>query len=399
MRGIHEKTLLQVVLYGLPMVKLNLPGSRLVAPAPGGSSAVAMDLPNVASGPGLAKGLKTGTLPVVPNLTQEFRTLDVVGSNDTVVASFFRGSSGLVTTPGEPVRPLESFAIGRPEGLVRGVGLRRAAYVDPNDFLPFTGAPATETRGVHGSFSTPVFYPIQPWNINQMGAVCEATGGTVFNAFPTQFVSSESDPAEGILPKYARMEFKVFYCPATTEEALANPPAINVVASTVSPTAIAFSVETAAPASAGIGTWTGSFLLNGADAAMIRFVVQAANGFGAVAANTNFGRTFVPGTSTLDGIGRLNTPTIITFQPPPATSGFYRATLPLTAQLVAGGVPLADKLVQFRLGPAVKSVKTNSRALRRRTSCSTPNPAPTRWKRILAVTPPIKTKLLQPHLL
>ncbi len=395
MRGIHEKTLLQVVLYGLPMVKLNLPGSRLVAPVSSGSTAVVMDLPNVTAGPGLAKGLKTGTLPIVPNLTQEFRTLDVVGSNDTVVASFFRGSSGLVTTPGEPVRPLESVAIGRPEGLVRGVGLRRASYVDVGDFLPFTGAPATETRGVHGSFSTSVFYPIQPWNLNQMGAVCEGTTGTVFNAFPTQFVSAGSDPARGILRKYGRMEFTVFYCPATTEEALANPPAINVVASTVSPNAIAFSVETAAPASAGvhdvwitytglpgsphygrwesspltspgsngIGTWTGSFPLNGADAAKMRFIVQAANGFGAVAANTNFGRTFVPGTSTLDGIGQLNTPTTVTFQPAPAAGGFYRATIPLSAQLLGGGAPLAGKMIQFRLGPAIKSVITNSQGV------------------------------------
>jgi len=394
MRGIHEKTLLQVVLYGLPMVKLNLPGSRLVAPVASGSTAVPMVLP-VTSGPGFAKGLKTGTLPIVPNLTQEFRTLEVVGSSDTVVASFFRGSSGLVTTPGEPVRPLESVAVGRPDGLVRGVGFRKASYVDLNDFLPFTGAPATETRGVHGSFSTPVFYPIQPWNLNQIGAVCDAIGGTVFNAFPTQFVSAGTDPAKGILRKYARMEFTVFYCPATTEEALANPPAINVVASTVSPTAIAFSVEAAAPASAGvhevwitytglpgsphygrwesfpltspgstgIGTWNGSFLLNGADATKIRFIVQAANGFGAVAANTNFGRTFVPGASTLDGIGQLNTPTTLTFQPAPAAGGLYRATIPLSAQLVAGGVLLADKLIQFRLGPAIKSVKTNSQGI------------------------------------
>ncbi len=397
MRGIHEKTLLQVVLYGLPMVKLNLPGTRLIKPANNGAGDIGAVSEVAVGTPGRAQGLRTGTLSFKPTLTRENRTLDVVGTTNTVIASYFRGADGQVSIPGEPVRPLESFNVSRPEGLVRGVGFRGGLYTDLADFLPFTGAPATESRGVHGSFSTSVFYPIQPWNLNQIGVLCDGNGFAALNTFPTQFLSSGSDPAKGILRKYDQLQFTVFYCPATTEAALANPPAINVVASTMSAAGITFAIEAAstvgagvqevwitytglpgsplhgrwqsftlnAPANAttGIGTWTGTLAVTDTSAANLRFIVQAANGVGGVTASTNFGRYFVPGTSTLDGIGALGTPTTVTFDPAPQSGGFYRATIPLSARLVSGGVPLADKLIQFRLGPAIRSVKTDGQGV------------------------------------
>lgn len=387
MRGIHEKTLLQVVLYGLPMVKVNLPGARLTPSVPAGDVGATVAVP---TGPGVAQGLRTGNLAFAPALTRVDRTLDVVGTQTTIVASYFRGSDGLVALPGEPVRPLESFNVTRPEGFVRGIGFRSGQYTDLAGFVPFTGAPATETRGVHGSFSTAVFYPVRPWNLNQMGAVRDTNGSSELNVFPTQFLSDAPDSATGTLRRYDQMQFTVFYCPATTEAALANPPAINVVASTVSPTAVIFAIEAAATVGAGVqevwitytglpgsphygkwqsltltppanavagdGIWTGSLPLNGANPALIRFMVQAANGVGAVSANTNFGRYFVPGTSTLDGVGVTATATAITFVAPlPPAGALYRASVPLSARLVAGAAGLAGKRILFRVGPAVES--------------------------------------------
>lgn len=394
MRGIHEKTLLQVVLYGLPMVKMNLPAPRLSPPIPGADIPAVTPVP---SGPGLVHGLRTGALAFSPALTRVDRTLDVVGSTATVVASYFRGSDGVVAVPGEPVRPLESFNVTRPEGLVRGIGFRGGNYTDLAGFIPFTGAPATETRGVHGQFSTEVFYPVRPWNLNQMGVVCDGDGIADLNTFPAQFRSDGIDTLTGTLRRYDQMQFTVFYCPSVTEAALANPPAFNVVASTVSPTAVSFAIETAATAGAGvqevwitytglpgsphygkwqsltlaapagiptgIGTWTGTLPLNGADASLIRFIVQAANGIGAVAANTNFGRFFTPGTSTLDSVGTLGSPTTVTLVAPVPTSGNYRATLPLSARLTTGGAALAGKRIRFRIGPAIQSAVTDATGL------------------------------------
>lgn len=391
MRGIHEKTLLQVALYGLPMVKINMPGARLTPPAPGGD--VAGVIP-IASGPGVVHGLKAGTLSFVPVLTRVNKTLDVVGTTNTIVASYFLGSDGFAAIPGEPVRPLESFNVSRPEGLVRGVGFRSGDYVDLPGFVPFTGAPATETRGVHGQFWTDVFYPVRPWNLNQIGEVAEANGIARLNTFPTQYLSDFAESATGTLRQYGKMEFKLFYCPAVSEAALANPPAINVVSSFASPTAVTFAIDVAASVGAGvqevwvtytgrpgssfhgkwqffalnapsnaptgIGTWTGVLPLNGADSTQMLFMVQAANGIGAVAASTNFGRYFVVGTSTLDGIGIVGTPTTVVLQDPIPATGFYRVSIPLKAKLTSGGNVLVGKRVQFRLGPVIKTAMTDA---------------------------------------
>ena len=392
MRGIHEKTLLQVTLYGLPMVKFNYPGARLDAPAPGGDVAF---VSAVTSGPGSAQNLGAGELVFNPTLTRVDRTLDIVGSTDTITASYFNGSDGIVSIPGEPVRALESFNVSRPEGLVRGVGFRGGAYTDLGGFVPFTGAPATETRGVHGRFSTEVFYPTRLWNLNQIGELCEASGISELNTFPTQFLSDGPESATGTLRGFGQMHFTVFYCPETSAAALANPPAINVVASTVSEAGIEFAIETAATAGVGvqevwvtytglpgspyygtwqsltldppagptgIGTWTGLLpLAPGADPGMVRFIVQAVNGIGAVAQSTNFGREFIPGTSTLDGVGITGAVTTLTLEGTVPDSGYYRSGLPLQARLVDGsGQPVASKWIQFRLGSLTKSAVTNA---------------------------------------
>ncbi len=392
LRGIHEKTLVQVTLYGLPMVRLNLPGTRLTEPA--AAPDVATVVP-VAAGPGAARGLARAELDVNPLLTRVDRALDVVRSTTTVTASYYRGSDGVVSLPGEPVRPLESFHVSRPEGLVRGLGFRGGTYVDEAGFRPFTGAPATETRGVHGTFATEVFFPARPWNLNQIGELTALGGRTDLNVFPAQYVSVAPGVDTGTLRRYGQMRFTIFYSAQRSLAALANPPALNVVASEVGSAGIAFAIEAAAAAEAGvqevwvtytglpgsplygawqsfgltppaaatgIGTWTGTLPLPaGADAGLVRFMVQAANGFGAVALSTNFGRYFRPGTSTLDGSGAAGTPTTLHWVAPVPASGTYRSSVPVRATLRdPAGAPLAGQRVRFRLGPVVAEATTDT---------------------------------------
>jgi len=119
-----------------------------------------------------------------------------------------------------------------------------------------------------------------------------------------------------------------------------------------------FTLTRPANVASGIGTWTGILPLNGADPTKVRFFVQAVNGIGAAAANTNFGRYFLLGTSTLDGIGTVGTPTSLVFVAPVPTSGFYRADIALQARLTGAG-PLAGKRIQFRIGSVTRSVLTD----------------------------------------
>jgi hypothetical protein len=395
MRGIHEKSLLQVVLYGLPMIKMNLPGARLPTVTVAGS--VTSTTP--ATGPGAAHSLAVGTLAVTPNLTRVDRTLDVVGTDITIVASYYVGKDGSVSMPGEPLRPLETFNVSRPAaGLTRGVGFRSGQYVDATGFVPFTGAATTETRGVHGQFETEVWYPVLTWTLNQISELCDADGFSALNTFATQFLSDGPDQNTGTLRRYTQMSYSVFYCPEISEGALANPPAINIVSSSVDASGAHFSAEVAATEAAGvqevwvtytgmpgspfhgmwqsmtltapgtasgIGTWTGTLPLpSGSDPASVRYFVQAVNGVGAVAASTNFGRYFKLGESTLDGIGIIGDPTNVTFIGTVPAGGAYRAIVPLQARLTdTNGNPMAGARILFRLGPAVKAGQTDANGI------------------------------------
>src|SRR5262249_35822768 len=130
-------------------------------------------------------------------------------------------------------------------------GFRGGQYADLSGFTPFTGAPATETRGVHGQFWTEVFYPVRPWNLNQIGDV-GGSGISQLNVFPTQFVSDGLESATGILRRFQQMQFTVYYCPAVSEASLANAPAINVVASSIGTSSATFSIDVAASVGAGV---------------------------------------------------------------------------------------------------------------------------------------------------
>jgi hypothetical protein len=374
------------------MIKMNLPGTRL--PSVPVASSIASTTP--AAGPGAAHSLAVGTLAVTPNLTRVDRTLDVVGTNSTIVATYYVGKDGSVSMPGEPLRPLETFNVSRPSaGLTRGVGFRSGQYVDATGFVPFTGAATTETRGVHGQFETEVWYPVLPWTLNQMSELCGANGFSALNTFATQFLSDGPDMNTGTLRRYTGMSYSIFYCPETSEGALANPPAINIVSSSVDGSGAHFSAQVAATQAAGvqevwvtytglpgspfhgkwqsltltapgtpsgIGTWTGTLALPaGSDPAKVRYFVQAVNGVGAVAASTNFGRYFKLGESTLDGIGIIGDPTYVTFIGTVPTGGAYRAIVPLQARLTdMNGNPMAGTRILFRLGPAVKAGQTDA---------------------------------------
>jgi hypothetical protein len=390
MRGIHEKSLVQATLYGLPMVKLALPGERLT-PSTESSGVTAT---TAVGGVGSTFALQVGNLVVEPTFVLTNSSLDVIGTGGTVVASYLRGGDGVVTLPAEPVRPLEAIGISNPVGLPRGVGFRGGLYTDLAAFLPLTGAPATEIRGVHGAFLSEVFFPVRPWNVNHIGLFCGNSGGSVLNVFPAQYLSDGPAATTGTMRRHDRMEFSIYYSPNRSADALANPPAINVVSSELDGADVVFSVDAAAALSVGvqevwvtytglpgspdhgrwqslsltppattdgIGTWTGRLVGAASRAAEMRYFVQAVNGVGVVALNSNFGRFFEVPSSTLDAVGRITVPTSLSFLDPVPSSGAYRERVTVRSRLLDDqGAPIVGRRVTFRLGSQTASAPTDS---------------------------------------
>ncbi len=401
MRGIHEKSIIQTTLYGLPMFKIDMPGARL----PDSSEGTVPSLNPVAAtlNPGLSLGLVTSDLSLYPDLrepvsTEEspyplpLRNIEVedASSDDAyVLARWFTGRQGFISNPAEPVRPLETYLVGMDNTLLRGVGFRGGEYHDLYDFLPLTGAPTTEIRGVYGNFFSEVWYPVQPWSLNYFGAICGGTDGqTRLNVYPSQYLAYGGGILGGIMRNFDSMDFRLYYSDnaevygADTEypsiPALSGPPTIAKVRSEegADGDSVLFDITILGNPAAGIQeawiTWTsptgpgdsgswqsldleqdavdstrwkGILPLNGIPSGDLRFMVQAASGTGLVSLSTNYGRYYEVGVDEQSA----RTPTSISLLNPPAGAA-YKDSLPLQAALSVEGQPLAGVRVGFRIG-------------------------------------------------
>src|SRR5213075_1506434 len=87
-----------------------------------------------------------------------------------------------------------------------------------------SGAPATDMRGVHAPFTSPVFYPQRPWSVNYLGAL---TGGpTQLMVTPAQHRSTGGTTTTATLRRYPHMHFRLYYSGNTAAPALSAAPSI-----------------------------------------------------------------------------------------------------------------------------------------------------------------------------
>ena len=396
LRGIHEKSLLEATLFGLPMIRVNMPGER-ITPSPTTSVIAATD--PAAGGPGASLGLRTADLGVAPSLTTRVKDLTNVEPSDAnpaaiVRVQWLRGGNGVVTNAAEPALPLEVRNVSAPQpGLVlRGVGLRGGQYSDLPDIIPYTGAPTTEMRGVHSPFLSDVWYPLRLWNVNYFGELTGTDAGTQLVVTPVQHRSTFPGSQTSTLRSYSSLDLRLFYSgevdddPSETGSPGASaPPAIVNVQSIILPgNAIAFQVRavgnpaagmqdvwvtyTGAPGSALYGQWrsldliqdaqdstlwAGQLDLGAEDPAALRYIVQAANGVGLVATAENLGRYYRAGET-----GAVAT-TTLTLEPF-AAGGAFGGTATFAATLRdSNGPPLADQMVYFALGVQVQVGRTD----------------------------------------
>ncbi len=393
MRGIHEKTYLQATLYGLPHLKVNLPGERL-GPQ---SAAPIVDQTTSAQGePGATLGLRSADATVTPILSTQTLSLKDASKQpgdpgSLVTATYLSGSNGLVTNPDEPVLPLEIRNVSVSGQIVRGVGFRAGSYTDLPGVFPLTGAPETEIRSVHTPFMSDYFYPIQPWRMNYCDALAN-TGEGITNLVvtPAQFKSSSSGSTTGTLRQFNNMAFRVYYNTNLGAPALAGAPTIADVSALPSGTQLNFQMTVLGDPAAGVQEtwvtytakngpfagkwqsldlvrnpaeptrWEGTLALAGTSPEDIRYMVQAVNGVGLVSLDTNLGAYYVPGPPPAPSPKQ---PTTLAVQSPP-TSGRYGEEATFKAVLRdANGIPLAGQTVSFSLGSQRRQATTDSTGL------------------------------------
>src|ERR1051326_6071228 len=314
MRGIQQKAFLEATLFGLPMLSVNLPGTRL--PSNADQSIVPSTQP-FTTNPGLTLGLTFANVTVTPSLTSHEVTLTNLDEATTATATYLSGSDGILNNPAEPVLPLEVRNVSVSGTVLRGVGFRGGSYANLSNLLPLTGARTTEIRGVHTAFLSDFFYPIKPWLVNYFDAVCnDVNGATRLLVLPAQFASGPSNTATGTLRKYQTMDFRLFYSANTTTytdpisnvpstPALSAPPSISGIEGITVGTDVRLKVRVTGNPAAGIQQvwvtytaesgpyprhwqsldldqssadstlWTGALPLNGTAPEDVRYMVQA----------------------------------------------------------------------------------------------------------------------------
>ncbi len=326
LEGIDDKTLLETTLYGLPMLKVDLPGERIIKTQPQTITTAAQ----AQSGPGASLGLLIGqplqggaqNLVVLnPSLTQHQVSLTNVTDQTPVVATYFSGADGGTTArPAEPIFPLERYNV-KVDGLIlRGIGFRGGTYTDLLDVTPLTSAATTENSRGHPGFFSDFYYPIQNWAANYYDSIEGSADWLVIT--PAQYRSNNLSSSTGTLRTYQEMDFRLYYLDQNwTSSANAQLKAAAISAApdirdiNASPIAngLHFQVEVLADPTAGVqeawvtftssqGAWYRSWqsldlqqnltnpmlwegdlvLPSGISPADLHYIVQAANGAGSV---------------------------------------------------------------------------------------------------------------------
>ena len=391
--GIDHKTLVETTLYGLPMMKVDMPGTRIT---PSAENSIVGSTTPVTGEPGADFGLRSSAVALNPNVTTHTKTLPNLSGGSNVTTTYLSGADGVVANPFEPIYPKEIFNVTSSGNVLRGVALRGGTYTDLSGIIPLTTSPTTETSTAHLSFNTDVFYPTQTWASNFSEAL--SGGQTRLIVFPAQFKSSAPAAIDGILRKFDQLDLQLYYLsenwtsagsPETKAAGVSAGPVILGASGDEDGSSIHFSVNAAADGSAGVqavwilytgkpgssyhGTWTpldltqnpndptlweGTLnLQSGENAEDILFMVQAVGGAGLTTLGTNLGAYYSIG----DKDVQLPPPaeTTLEFQSPP-TSGTYLKESALNVVLRSGGQPLPDQLVTVDIGGQQVSGITDS---------------------------------------
>jgi hypothetical protein len=402
--GLEEKALLQVTLYGLPMLGLQEPAQS----APAGPSSPITHATAVTSGPGQALSLAEADFPVT-NISQDLTPEPAPSANAPY--TYDSGPQGVTADPGGPVLPLLIDDVNAQGVTLRGVGFWGGTYSDAHGTTPLTGDPATDTGNSSlVQFTSPVFFPQTLWNPNYYPTLVHG-GDTELALTPVQYESDSPTAKTDDMRTYDSLDLHLLYSSNTTQyacpgssgcatgetystfPALAAPPTISDVSSVAIGDQVTVSAHVTGDPTAGIqevwatytdtsagplyGSWQSVDLTQsigdgtlwsgtitdehggtaGNPATDMQLMVQAANGVGEVSMDNNEGYYFTPGVNPGSPGGAANSYQLSLSAP---LQGPYEGTVsvsatvsPTTGNSLAPTVPGED--VTFDLGATTVS--------------------------------------------
>ena len=391
--GLDEKTLVEMTLYGLPMMKIDVPGTRLPA----------RTVPQIVGGTtpvgGATPGLRTSPATISPQIVStETVVLDDLENGGTVATQYSIGRDGVVAVPFQPVLPKQIDGVEVGGQVLRGVALRGGSYQDVSSVVPFTSAPTTETSRPIQSFQSDVFVPTQVWSPNYYGAVDGRPTRLV--TIPQQYRSDGVGSISGTLRTWSDVDLRLYYLPddwhtggdAVTEAGVSPAPSVTGASGDAEADTVTFSVNVAADGSAGVQAvwvlytgepgspwygqwrpvdlapvalggglvdptvWTGTLPLGGGDASGLRFMVQAVGGAGLTTLDTNLGAFYRVGVDNVPA-GEVP-PTTVSISAP--ASAVYGSPQVFTATVVQGGLPVPGAVVDFEIAGQRRSATASA---------------------------------------
>jgi hypothetical protein len=379
-RGLHQKALLETTLFGLPMLSINLPAGRIPAPS---NASIVPSTTGFAADPGLALGLRTADVTLNPVTAAHTVPMTNTGGG-SITATYYSGTGGVVTNPGEPALPLQSDNVSVAGTVLRGVGFRAGTFAD-STVTPLTGAPNTEIRGVHTAFSSTVFFPMRPWTVNYYDALAPTGGSTRLLVTPAQHKVTTVGDQVATLRLYSQLGFRLFYSNYTGAAAASAAPTITGASGSATGTDVAFQAHVVGNPAAGVqqvwvtysgdGTfagkwqsvdliqdatdstlWSGHLTLPaGTTADSVRFMIQAANGLGLVSLDDSLGAYYQLSSASVPALAA----TSLTLDASP-TSGIYGDVKTVGGTLKNGaGVGIANKPISFTIGTTTRTGVTD----------------------------------------
>ncbi len=408
-KGLHRKSLLISTLFGLPMLKVNMPGQRLVDD----SDASAVVTAPVAPGtPGDELDLRAADLSLDFEdelIEQIINFADLANPPatstepfPTFAASYLSGLGGLAINPGEPVLPLESINVSVADQSLRGVGFRGGRWSE-DSVVPVDGAATTELRAAHSKFASLLYYPMRLGIPNYYGAL-GATGITRLNVTPVQHRVENIGDGQAIRRRFDTLDFRLFYSDNTqtygdNRPALSAPPTLTGARAVTDGNDVVFLVNAVGDPAAGMqtvwvvythaesvgitpaGEWTPldleqdadessvwSTRLQGAanDPRTLHAIFVACNGMGLCTTDDNYGAYFQI-VGAIGDVGDDGQPvnlaeTLLAFDAAPTSAASGNTiTVEATLRRATGPSPgIEDAVVQFTLGSATRSATTDS---------------------------------------
>jgi choice-of-anchor C domain-containing protein len=400
LQGIDIKSLLEVTLYGLPMLSVDLPDGREESQS-GGSSIVSTPTSAPDDTPGQALGLSWFDVTRNPTFTTQTTQLNT-STGGLLPATYLQGPSGITTSPGAPALPLDTANVTYDDQVLRGVGFRSGVYTDTNGVTPLTGAPATDLNGTHYTFGSSVFYPDRLATVNYLDGLADGSNSTELDVTPAQYESDAPGSSTDTQRAYSSVGLRLFYNGNTATygantPALAAPPAISRVDATVSGSSVKFSAHVAGDPLVGIQQvwvtytgvdvpsspagatgewesldlsedqadptlWTGTLSnLMPTQIANLQFMVQAVNGVGLVTLDDNQGSYYQPDEipPALQSAASAVTATSLRLGASNPASGGYGSSVSVSATLTGPG-PLSGQAVAFTIGSSTVDASTNA---------------------------------------